>query len=55
MLLGLQYEYNHTTNGYQTQGGVAYVFEYPTEQAFYSSILDGTVFDNPGVLNVGQM
>ena len=47
ILLGAQFEYNHTTNGYQTQGGVAYVFEYPTEQALYSSILDGTVFDNP--------
>ncbi|MBP3203184.1 MAG: TonB-dependent receptor [Bacteroidales bacterium] len=47
LLLGAQFEYNHTTNGYQTQGGGAYVFEYPTEQAFYSSILNGKVFDNP--------
>lgn len=47
LLLGLQFEYNHTTNGYQTQGGGAYVFEYPDEQAFYSSILNGTVFDDP--------
>ena len=47
LLVGAQFEYNHTTNGYQTQGGAAYVFEYPTEQAFYSSILNGTVFNNP--------
>ena len=46
-LLGAQFEYNHTTNGYQTQGGGAYVFEYPTEQALYSAILNKTVFDNP--------
>ena len=46
-LLGAQFEYNHTTNGYQTQGGAAYVFEYDDEQAFYSSILNGTVFNNP--------
>jgi hypothetical protein len=47
LLLGAQFEYNHTTNGYQTQGGGAYVFEYADEQAFYSSILNGTVFNNP--------
>ena len=47
LLLGMQFEYNHTTNGYQTQGGGAYVFEFPTEQALYSSILDKSVFSNP--------
>ena len=47
LLLGAQFEYNHTTNGYQTQGGGAYVFEYPSEQALYTAILNGTVFDNP--------
>ncbi len=47
LLAGFQFEYNHTTNGYQTQGGGAYVFEYPTEQALYTSILNKTIFDNP--------
>ena len=47
LLLGAQFEYNHTTNGYQTQGGAAYVFEYPNEQALYTAILNKTVLDNP--------
>lgn len=47
LLLGAQFEYNNTINGYQVYGGGGYVFKYPSEQAFYTSILDNTVFDNP--------
>lgn len=47
LLLGAQFEYNNTINGYQVFGGGGYVFKFDTEQAFYSSILNGTVFNNP--------
>ena len=47
LLLGAQFEYNHTTNGYQTQGGAAYVYEFPSEQALYTAILNRTVLSNP--------
>ena len=47
LLLGAQFEYNNTINGYQVFGGGGYVFKFADEQSFYSSILNKTVFNSP--------
>ena len=47
LLLGLQAEYNHIRNGYQTMGGGEFVFPFNTEQELYDAIRNNTVFSNP--------
>ena len=47
LLLGGQFEYNHTKNGYQTLGGGSFAFEFASEQALYDAIRNKTLFDNP--------
>ena len=47
MLLGAQFEYNHTKNGYQTLGGGSFAFMFDSEQALYDAIRNKTLFDDP--------
>ena len=52
LLLGAQFEYNHTKNGYQTLGGGSYVFEFASEDALYAAIQSKTLFDNPSQFGI---
>lgn len=47
LLLGGQFEYDKTQNGFQRMGAGAYEFDFDTEQALYDAIANKTVFDNP--------
>lgn len=52
ILLGAQFEYNHTKNGYQTLGGGSYAFEFDSEQALYDAINNKTLFDHPSQFGI---
>jgi hypothetical protein len=47
LLLGGQFEYDKTRNGFQRMGAGAYEFDYETEQDLYDAIVNKTLFDNP--------
>lgn len=47
MLLGAQFEYDNTKNGFQRMGAGAYQFDFENEQALYDATKNGTLFDNP--------
>ncbi len=47
LLLGAQFEYDVTKNGFQRMGAGAYEFDFDTEQALYDAAVNNTLFDNP--------
>ena len=47
LLLGAQFEYNNTKNGFQRMGAGAYEFDFDSEQALYDAAVNNTLFNNP--------
>lgn len=47
ILAGVQFEYDHTENGFQRFGAGAFQYDYESEQALYDAVMDGTWLDSP--------
>ncbi len=47
LLLGAQFEYDNTKNGFQRMGAGAYEFDFQSEQELYDAAINNTLFDNP--------
>ena len=47
LLLGAQFEYDKTQNGFQRMGAGAYEFDFATETDLYNAIINKTLFENP--------